>query len=236
MNRHVPRLWSSASSVIVSAVILLRPNVLIGQPNPDPSRFEKDIEAFEAEDAISPPVRGAVLFVGSSTIRYWDIAKAFPNLTTIKRGFGGSHVSDNIYFADRIIVPYKPKLIVFYAGDADVASDKSADRIFEDFKTFIAMIHAKLPGTPMVIVGIKPSPAHWKHIQVIRKTNALVRAYVAGDRLVEHVDVGDRLVGSDGHPRAELYSENQLNLSDLGYVVWTNALRPLIESSSHGKN
>jgi GDSL-like Lipase/Acylhydrolase family len=153
-------------------------------------------------------------------------------LAAIKRGFGGSHVSDNIYFADRIIVPYKPKLIVFYAGDADVAGGKSADQIFIDFKTFIAMIHAKLPGTPMVIIGIKPSPAHWNHIGAIRKGNALVRAYVEGDRLVTHVDVGDRLVGSDGRPRAELYADNGLNLSELGYAVLTDAVRLVIERSS----
>ena len=151
------------------------------QPGSDPSRFEKDIAAFEAEDRLSPPPPGAVLFVGSSTIRYWDTAKAFPGLTTIKRGFGGSHVSDNTYYADRIIVPYKPTLVVFYAGDADVAAGKSADQIFADFKTLIAMIHEKLPGTQTVIIGIKPSPAHWKHMEAIRRANALVASFVARD-------------------------------------------------------
>jgi lysophospholipase L1-like esterase len=213
------------------ALVLLPPSGLIAQPNPDPSRFEKDIVAFEAEDRVSPPISGAVLFVGSSSIRYWDTAKAFPGLATIKRGFGGSHVSDNIYYADRIIVPYKPKLVVFYAGDADVAGGKGADQIFVDFKTFIAMIHLKLPGTPMVIIGIKPSPAHWRHMDAIRKANALVGAYVAGDKLVAYVDLADTLIGSDGRPRPELYADNGLNLSEKGYAAWTNAVRPLIESS-----
>jgi len=208
----------------------------VGQPNPDPSRFEKDIQAFEEEDVTSPPAQDAVLFVGSSTIRYWDLAKAFPKLTTIKRGFGGSHVSDNIYFADRIIVPYKPKLIVFYAGDADVAGGKTADQIFNDFKIFIAMIHGKLPETRMVLIGIKPSPAHWKHIESIRTANALVGTYVTGDQLIRYVDVGDHLLGSDGRPRPEFYADNGLNLSELGYLEWTSAVRALIESSSEMKN
>jgi hypothetical protein len=236
LYRHAPcPSFVSASSAMIAVIIFLSTDV-VGQLNPDPSRFEKDIQAFEQEDVTSPPARDAVLFVGSSTIRYWDIAKTFPNLTTIKRGFGGSHVSDNIYFADRFVVPYQPRLIVFYAGDADVAGGKSADQIFNDFKIFIAMIHRQLPGTRMVIIGIKPSPAHWKHIEAIRTANALVRTYVTGDRLIRYVDVGDHLLGSDGRPRPEFYADNGLNLSELGYVEWTNAVRALIESSSQMKN
>jgi lysophospholipase L1-like esterase len=231
MKPHMSRRWLVVALLTVAALLHVAAMDVIGQQNPDPSRFEKDIKAFEADDVVSPPTKGAVLFVGSSTMRYWDTAKAFPNLTTIKRGFGGSHVSDNIYFADRIIVPYKPKLIVFYAGDADVASDKTADQIFSDFKTFISMIHAKLPGTPMVIIGIKPSPAHWKQIEAIRKTNALVGGYVGNDRLVRFIDVSDRLIGADGRPQAEFYAENGLNLSESGYAVWTSAVRALIEDS-----
>jgi hypothetical protein len=208
---------------------------VVAQSKVDPVRFEKDIAAFEAEDRASPPRPGSVLFVGSSSIRYWDTAKAFPRLTTIKRGFGGSHVSDNIYYADRTIIPYHPKLVVFYAGDADVAAGKSADQIFADFKRFIAMVHTKLAGTPLVIISVKPSPAHWTQMDAIRQTNALVQAYVADDRLVSFVDVVGALLGGDGRPRPELYTENGLNLNDLGYSAWTTAARPAIEGALAGK-
>ena len=208
---------------------------LVAQANPDPARFEKDIAAFEAEDRASPPPPGAVVFVGSSSIRYWDTATAFPGVKTIKRGFGGSHVSDNIYFADRTIFAYKPRAVVFYAGDADVAAGKNADQIFADYKTFIAKVHSRLPGTPMVIIGIKPSPAHWEQMDAIRHTNTLVRTYVAGDRLVSFVDVVAALLGADGHPRPEFYSQNGLNLNDQGYAAWTRASRQAIEDVM-GKN
>jgi lysophospholipase L1-like esterase len=210
-------------------------NRVAAQSTVDPTRFEKDIAAFEAEDRASPPPRGSVLFVGSSSIRYWDTAKAFPGLTTIKRGFGGSHVSDNIYYADRTIIPYRPKLVVFYAGDADVAAGKSADQIFADFKRFIAMVHTRLDGTPLVIISVKPSPAHWTQMDAIGRTNGLVQAYVAADPLVSFVDVVGALLGDDGRPRPELYTENGLNLNDLGYAAWTKAARPVIESALAGK-
>ena len=199
--------------------------------NPDPRRFEKDIAAFEAEDQVSPPPRGAMLFVGSSSIRYWDVTRAFPGIATIKRGFGGSHVSDNIYFANRIVFPYQPRLIVFYAGDADVAANKNADQIAGDYRTFIALIHSKLPETPMVIIGVKPSPAHWSRIETIRRANGLVKQAIATDHLVTYTDVDAPLLGSDGKPRPEFYVENGLNLSERGYEVWTRATRSAIETS-----
>jgi hypothetical protein len=196
---------------------------------PDPQRFEKDIAAFEAEDRAAPPAPGATLFVGSSSIRYWDVAKAFPQRRSIKRGFGGSHVSDSIYYADRIIFPYKPSLIVFYAGDADVAAGKSAEQIAGDTRTLIGMIHTKLPGTPTVVIGTKPSPLHWKLIGTIRRANVLVKQFIAGDPLVAYVDVDAPLIGADGSPRADFFVDNGLNLNERGYVAWTDAVRPVVE-------
>lgn len=204
------------------------------QSGPDPARFEKDIAAFEAEDRRSPPAAGAVLFVGSSSIRYWDVARAFPGVPTITRGFGGSHVSDNIYFADRAIVRYRPRLVVFYAGDADVAAGKSAEQIVADYQTLVATLHRKLPGTRLVVIGIKPSPAHWEQMDAIRRTNALLRGYVATDPLVSFVDVVSALLTDDAQPRRDLYAANGLNLNELGYAAWTAAARPAIERAMAG--
>ncbi len=218
--------------VVIAAVVLaIAPLGATAQPvaTPDPARFEKDIAAFEAEDAAAPPAPGGTLFVGSSSIRYWDVAHAFPSLRPIRRGYGGSHVSDTIHFAARLILPYRPALIVFYAGDADGAAGKSAARIAADTHTLVALIHSRLPGTPVVVIGTKPSPLHWPHMATIRAANAAVKADLAGDHLAAYVDAEAALLGADGRPRAELYAENGLNLNERGYAAWTAALRPTIE-------
>jgi len=219
-------------TLVLTTVLCLRIGALTAQaPNPDPARFEKDIVAFEFEDRLSPPPSDAMLFVGSSSIRYWDVDAAFPGIATIKRGFGGSHVSDNLYFADRIIVRYQPRLIVFYAGDADVAGDKNADQIAQDYRAFISLIHGKLPATPMVIIAIKPSPAHWSRMDTIRRANTMVRELVASDPLVSYVDVEAPLLGANGKPRPELYADNGLNLNERGYEAWNGATRATIQAS-----
>ena len=224
IRRHLCRLC------LVAVLVPLAPCLaLSARQSPDPQRFEQDIAAFEAEDRAAPPPAGSVLFVGSSSIRYWDLARAFPNRRTIKRGFGGSHVSDNLHYADRIIVPYTPALIVFYAGDADVAGGKTAGQIGDDYRALIALIHARLPGAMTIIIGTKPSPAHWAHIDTIRRANDLVRALAASDPLVDYADVDAALLGADGRPRPDFYAENGLNLNERGYEAWTAALRPVIE-------
>ncbi len=195
----------------------------------EPARFEADIAAFEADDRRTPPPAGATLFVGSSSIRYWDVAAAFPALRTIRRGYGGSHVSDTLHFADRLIVRYRPALVVFYAGDADVAAGKDAATIAADTLTLVGRVHEALPLTPIIVIGTKPSPLHWTHMPAIRAANRLVREGLAADRLAAYVDVEAALLGPDGQPRTDFYTENRLNLNARGYEAWTTAVRPTVE-------
>ena len=84
----------------------------------DPSRFEKAIEAFESADKESPPEPGGIVCIGSSSMMRWDDIKTdLAPLSIIHRGFGGSNMNDALYFADRIVLPYKPRAILMYEGD-----------------------------------------------------------------------------------------------------------------------
>jgi len=87
--------------------------------------WEKNIQAFEQWDSKNSYPDDAVLFVGSSSIVMWKTRDYFPGLKVINRGFGGSQIAEVSYFADRIVFPYKPKAIVFYAGDNDIAKGKT---------------------------------------------------------------------------------------------------------------
>ena len=104
-------------------------------------RFESQIRAYEAADRKEPPPKGAVLFLGSSSIRLWKVKNNFPDLVALNRGFGGSQIADSIHFAERIVFPYEPKVIVFYAGDNDIAGGKSPERVAADFRAFASKVH-----------------------------------------------------------------------------------------------
>src|SRR5271166_6572501 len=122
------------------------------------ARWEKAIAAFEEKDKLSPPPRNAIVFVGSSSIHFWNVDKSFPGLSVINRGFGGSELADSVHFAPRIVLPYEPRVVVLYAGDNDLGSGKTPEQVAADFRDFTRSIHSRLPKTRIVFLSIKPSP------------------------------------------------------------------------------
>src|SRR5947207_206800 len=118
-------------------------NALAANPPHDFSKWESEIAAFEQGDRTNPPPKGAILFMGSSTIRLWKtLARDFPDHQVINRGFGGSKIADSTHFADRIIFPYQPRAIFLRAGGNDIHAGKSSEQTFADFKEFVAKIHS----------------------------------------------------------------------------------------------
>lgn len=195
------------------------------KPDPDPARFESDIQAFEAWDRKNSPPRDAVLFVGSSSIRMWPTAESFPGLAVINRGFGGSHASDVNDFAERIVLKYAPRMIVFYAGDNDIAAGKPPEQVAGDFERFVDLVHAKLPNVKIIYLPIKPSLARWKLWPQIKESNALVAKFVDGKRLLAYVDTATPMLGANGQPRPELFIQDGLHMNAQGYQIWSDLLR-----------
>ena len=140
-----------------------------GQNNPNPQRFEKNsygdnvsIDLFRLWDKKNSISYDEVLFVGSSSIRKWSTAEYFPNVPIINRGFGGSHISDIIFFINQTVLKYKPRVIIFYAGDNDIHYGKSPKIVLEDYKTFVKKVHSKLPNTRIVFIPISTFFKFWR--------------------------------------------------------------------------
>ncbi|MDQ2977072.1 MAG: SGNH/GDSL hydrolase family protein [Acidobacteriota bacterium] len=191
--------------------------------------WEPEIQAFEDADKSNPPAEGAVLFIGSSSIRLWQsLAQDFPLSNVLNRGFGGAHIEDSTHFADRIIIPYHPRLIVLYAGDNDIESGKTPLRVLEDFKQFVGTVFRLLSRTRVAFISIKPSPARWRLVDRVRKANKLIEKFIRTDRRLDYIDVFSPMLGKDGKPRSELYVEDNLHMSKEGYELWRSLVAPHI--------
>jgi lysophospholipase L1-like esterase len=201
----------------------------------DPSRFEAEIRAFEAWDRQNSFPPQAVLFVGSSSIRKWQTAESFPDLPVINRGFGGSHVSEVNHFAERIVLKYAPRVIVFYAGDNDIADGKSPERVFHDFEAFAELVHGRLPETRLIYLPIKPSLARWSKWPQMQAANSLVENFARDHAWITYVDTATPMLGSDGKPRPELFVEDGLHMNAEGYRLWSEKLRPLLHTGLNGR-
>lgn len=191
------------------------------------NKWETDIRKFEEADRQSPAPKGAVVFVGSSSIRMWkDLATDFPETKVINRGFGGSQIEDSTYFAGRIIIPYQPRMIVLYAGDNDLAAGKTPQQVFEAYKAFVSRVREKLPNVKIAYISIKPSLARLRLMEQMRAANSLIREYSAKGKNLVFLDVFTPMLNAEKQPRPELFIEDGLHMNRAGYDIWRKVIAP----------
>ena len=191
--------------------------------------WETDMQRFEAADAQSPPPRGGVLFIGSSSIRFWDtLAQDFPGVPVINRGFGGSELRDSTWYADRIIVPYAPRQILIYAGDNDLNAGRTPQQLRADFIAFVERVRRDLPKAKIAYISNKPSPSRAQLLPVQREANTLIAA--EAERLgVDYIDIFTPMLDASGQPDESLFIEDRLHMNRAGYVIWQRAIAPYLE-------
>jgi lysophospholipase L1-like esterase len=194
--------------------------------------WAKEMAAFAQQDQQSPAI-GGVVFVGSSSIRLWDLAKYFPDVPVINRGFGGSQMIDSVNHVDVLVIRHKPRIVIVYAGDNDLAAGKTPQQVSDDFKGFVARVRSALPATRIAYIGIKPSIQRWAIVDKVRQANALIRAYCGTDNRLGFVDVDGPMLGWGDKPRKDLFIEDGLHLSPKGYALWTMLVRPFLEDQQH---
>ena len=194
-------------------------------------RWDATIQKFEDQDKVSPPPRNGIVFIGASSIVRWNLPEYFPELgaEAINRGFGGSQSVDSVRYVDRIVVPYRPRIVVYYAGDNDVEANVPAAEIARQFELFDQKVHAALPQTKIIFISIKPSIRRWKWIDTIKSANAMVKAYCAKGKHLAFMDIEQQMLGEDGKPNPDLLVADGLHMTPAGYRIWTAALTPLLK-------
>jgi len=239
MRSRTASLWLAIVLAAVSCTTTPRPETS-GRPAPTPvlkalpdsARFAAELNAFMRQDSASPPPPSPVLFVGSSSIRFWEsLATDFPGLPVLNRGFGGSRMDDVLRYADRVVFQYKPRAIVLYEGDNDLQDGFTPARVAGSVAEFLSRVRRTLPQARVVCLAVKPSPSRWNLADKVRQTNALLQAVVAQDTMATYVDVYTPMLGADGRPRPELFRADSLHMTPAGYAIWRDAVAPALAAS-----
>jgi lysophospholipase L1-like esterase len=198
----------------------------------DTTSFAAEIAEFARADRLHFPRPGGVVFVGSSSIRMWpNLAADFPGVNVIQRGFGGSELSDVVYRAPQIVIPYRPRLVILYAGDNDLANGRSPQDVLNRFESFVSVVHKASPSTRIAFVSIKPSWARVSLLDKMKEANGLVRHYIAHHQGLVYVDVFTPMLGAAGQPRMELLAPDSLHMNAAGYEIWRRLLAPVVAPS-----
>ncbi|KAA3617375.1 MAG: hypothetical protein D8M58_02655 [Calditrichaeota bacterium] len=194
--------------------------------------FETAIKKFEQQDKTNPPPKDAVLFVGSSSIRMWkSLQNDMAPIKTINRGFGGSEAEHAIHFFDRIVEPYKPKAIVFYEGDNDIASGKPPVEVLVHFKEFCRQVNQKLKNTPVYFISIKPSIARKKVWPQMQEANALIKEFCDTRQNVFYIDTAAGMLTETGEIRDDIFIKDMLHMNDTGYKIWADLVKAQLQNT-----
>lgn len=198
----------------------------------NPAFFEPAIVAFEEADRASPPSPGGIVFVGSSSIRFWRTLDAdMAPLTVLNRGFGGAHFSHVLHNASRVVVPYAPRAVVVYVGDNDIAAGKPAESVVDDYRAFVALTRGALPEVEIYFLSIKPSELRWALWPEMSRANVEIEAITQGDPALHYIDVATPLLDAKGEPREDVFVLDGLHLNATGYAAWTEVVAPVLHAN-----
>jgi lysophospholipase L1-like esterase len=225
------RRWIGAAAVCAAAICASSTGAyaLQTQHTASESQWEEALAGFAAADLKKAPPPGGVLFVGSSSIRMWDsLETEVQDAPVIKRGFGGSRLTDCVNFLDRLVVKYRPRTVLLYAGDNDLAEGGTPEDILNRVKAFADGVHSRLPETNITFISIKPSPARRGLLGKARAANKLVQEYAAAHPKVDYIDVFTPMLTADGSPRRDLFRKDALHLNRAGYALWRSIIRPFV--------
>jgi hypothetical protein len=196
----------------------------------DPAVWESTIRKFEAHDRLQPPPTDVIVFTGSSSITFWStLEQDMAPLPVINRGFGGSHMNDVVYCAPRLVVAYRPRAVVLFAGTNDIAGSKpkTAQEVFDGYRAFVEVIHAALPAAPIYYVSITPTPSRWKYWPIVQETNRLICAHTTTDPRLHFIDLTGVIWGVTANPIARS-SASIGCIPAKGYAVWTAKIKPIL--------
>lgn len=213
---------------VVHLTLALAAAALLAAAAAGPERWDGAMKRFDRLDQESPPPAGPVLFVGSSSIVFWNLPESFPGLPVLNRGFGGSTMAELLHHFDRVVRPYNPRVIVLYSGDNDIQFGTAPEVVAGHYGEFIDRVRGLWPALPVVVLGIKPSVSRWSKWEAMREVNRLVAERCGADPLCDFVDTAPLMLGEDGKPDPALYKPDELHVNEAAYAKWAAAVAPFI--------
>ena len=218
------------SSYTTLILILFAVSSLFAQE--DANEFEKEIVAFEKQDAKNGYQKDFILFTGSSSIRLWKtMEQDMEGLDILNRGFGGAKLSDLNLFWERIIGEHDPALVVLYCGENDINDGVSVEETFSRFKEFQKKYKKSSKKIPLIYLAMKPSPSRWSKWENFQATDQKIEKLVNKKKNQTYIDLSSTMLTDKGKPKPEIFISDSLHMNELGYQGWTEKLRPLIEST-----
>jgi lysophospholipase L1-like esterase len=227
MKQLLAAVTAMAVASMPAAALAGGPPVPDAQQNVQPKahmsggRFAAEIAAFAHPR--EAPLPGAVtLFIGSSSIRLWNVAQSFPKLGAVNRGFGGATVRDVLLDYDKVIAGVRPASVIVYVGENDIAQGAPAAQVAADLLTLLERLRADMPEARIAYLSMKPTPRRWDLYPRMEEVNAALRAKAG--KTFDYLDVSDPLMTDADRPDPSYFRSDGLHMNARGYSIWNTII------------
>jgi hypothetical protein len=195
-------------------------------------RHQAAIAAYVEQDRTAPPPQEGILFIGSSIFRQWtNVTEHMAPLPAFNRAFGGSRTWEVLHYMDQVVLPYRPKLIVYYCGSNDINAGEKAPAIVARFTQFVSNVHAKLPDTRVLFVSVLKAPQKRTEWATVEAVNERVKALTASTPNLGYIELNPVVFNASGEPRMELYRPDGLHYHPPAYDEFAAVIRPEVEKA-----
>ena len=208
----------------ILVLLLLASSSVMGQ-----YAFENEIRNYEKQDSISLPKKGQILFIGSSSFRIWKtFSTDLAGISAINRGFGGSTMTDALYYFDRMVVKYAPSTVVVYEGDNDLAKGKSPEELAKEYEDFLNRLKKALPKTKLVYLAVRPSLSRIAIVDKQKQFNGWLEKYCKSQKGRFFLDMHSPFYLPDGTLMPDIFVADRLHLNEKGYQIFSAKIREFI--------
>lgn len=193
--------------------------------------YAADIVAFGKKDSIQKTQLGGNVFAGSSSIRLWDdLETCFPGKNVLKRGTGGSTISELLNFqAPYTIFKYLPRAVFIYSGENDIAGGAEAKDVATNFVKLYFYIRKNIPQTKIYYLSIKTSNSRIAMRSKFEAANEQIKKFLDKSSVGKYLDVNKVLMDKNGNPDDAFFGPDHLHLNSKGYDLWKPIISPYLQ-------
>ena len=180
--------------------------------------------------------KAELVMIGDSITHYWEkqpnYAERFGPYHTLNLGFGGDRTQNVLWrLQNGEVDGIAPKLVTLMIGTNNSSRD-TPEAIAAGIQAIVAELRQRLPEAKIVVLSIFPrsNPRTKGDFERVKAINQLLPG-IADNKRVFHIDINQYFLDENGQPRSELYGRDLLHLSNKGYDVWYEALKPLLNES-----
>lgn len=195
---------------------------------------QPEIRSLIAKRALNPPPEKGIIFIGSSIFRLWlTLESDMKPLPVFNQGFGGARTWEVLNYADRLVLPYQPRIIVYYCGSNDISAGKKAKEIQQGFQLFVEYIAINLPETLIFFVSINRAPEKRSKWNIVDDTNELIAKYCQEVSYLKYIDVNPALFDATGQPKLDFFASDRVHLKPIAYQEITKIIKPVLTKAVH---